>query len=64
MHDRPYTLEANLKHDGATVEEIYRQRQEKAVPILGFIRSLLDIYVMRGIPSGSLVKACCYTIDR
>lgn len=58
-----YTLETNLKHDGATVEEIYRQRQEKAVPILGFIRSLLDIYVMRDTPSGSLAKACSYAIE-
>ena len=59
-----YTLEANLKHYGVTVEEIYRQRQEKAVPILGFIRSLLDIYVIRDTLSGSLAKACSYAIER
>lgn len=59
-----YTLEANLKYEKATAEEIYRQRQEKAVPILDFIRKLLDIYVRQDTPSGPLATACNYAIER
>lgn len=59
-----YTLEANLKYKKATVEEIYQQRQEKAVPILDFIKKLLDTYVKKDTPSGSLAKACNYALER
>ncbi len=59
-----YTLEANLKYKKATEEEIYQQRQEKAVPILDFIKKLLDAYVKQDTPSGSLANACKYAIER
>ena len=59
-----YELEANLKFQKASVEEIYRQRQEKAVPILDLIKKLLDAYVTVDTPSGSLTTACNYAIER
>lgn len=59
-----YELEANLKFQKASVEEIYRQRQEKAVPILDLIKKLLVAYVTVDTPSGSLATACNYAIER
>lgn len=59
-----YELEANLKFQKASVDEIHRQRQEKAVPILDLIKKLLDAYVTVDTPSGSLTAACNYAIER
>ena len=59
-----YELEANLKFRNATADEVRRQRQEKAVPILDLIRKLLDTYVTADTPSGSLAAACRYAIER
>ena len=59
-----YELEANLKHDNARHDEIKRERQEKAVPILKLIKMLLDKFVTVSTPSDALTKACQYSIDR
>ena len=59
-----YELEANLKHAGADHDEIRRQRQEKAVPILGFIRQMLKKYRAAETPASALAKACDYAIER
>jgi len=59
-----YELEANLKHAGADHDEIRRQRQEKAVPILGFIRLMLEKYKTADTPASALAKACAYALER
>lgn len=59
-----YTLEANLKYQHATVDEIRRQRQETAVPILEVIKKHLDTYLTVDTPSSALAKACEYAINR
>ena len=59
-----YELEANLKHNKATHDEIKRERQEKAVPILKLIKLLLDKFVTVATPSDALTTACHYSIDR
>lgn len=59
-----YTLEANLKEQQASADEIRQQRQEKAVPILECIKKHLDMYVTLDTPSSALAKACRYAIDR
>ena len=59
-----YELEANLKHANATHDEIKRERQEKAVPILNLIKLLLDKFVTVATPSDALTTACQYSIDR
>ena len=59
-----YELEANLKYRQADHDEIYRERQEKAVPILGFIRLMLEKYRTVDTPASALAKACDYALER
>ena len=59
-----YELEANLKYANADHDEIRRQRQEKAVPILGFIRLMLEKYRTVDTPASALAKACDYALER
>ena len=59
-----YELEANLKYDKADCEEISRQRQEKAVPLLGFIKLLLEKYKTVDTPQSALTLACNYALER
>ena len=59
-----YELEANLKHDKADYDEIRRQRQDKAVPILGFIKLMLDKYKTVDTPQSALTQACNYALER
>lgn len=59
-----YTLEANLKYKKATPEEIYKERQDKAVPILNAIKLKLDQYVKVDTPESALAKACNYSLER
>jgi hypothetical protein len=59
-----YELEANLKYRQAGCDEIYRERQEKAVPILGFIRLMLEKYRTIDTPASALAKACDYALER
>ena len=59
-----YELEANLKYAGADHDEIRRQRQQKAVPILGFIRLMLEKYRTVDTPASALAKACDYALER
>ena len=59
-----YELEANLKYANADHDEIRRQRQEKAVPILGFIRLMLEKYKTVDTPASALAKACDYALER
>ena len=59
-----YELEANLKYANADHDEIRRQRQEKAVPILGFIKLMLEKYRTVDTPASALAKACDYALER
>ena len=59
-----YELEANLKFAKADHDEIRRQRQEKAVPILGFIKLMLEKYKTVDTPQSALAKACNYALER
>ena len=59
-----YELEANLKYANADHDEIRRQRQEKAVPILDFIRLMLEKYRTVDTPASALAKACDYALER
>ena len=59
-----YELEANLKYANAGYDETRRQRQEKAVPILGFIRLMLEKYRTVDTPASALAKACDYALER
>ena len=59
-----YELEANLKFAKADHDEIRRQRQEKAVPILGFIKLMLEKYKAADTPQGALAMACNYALER
>lgn len=59
-----YELEANLKFADAGHDEIRRQRQEKAVPILGFIKLMLEKYKSIDTPQSALAKACNYALER
>ena len=59
-----YELEANLKYAGADHDETRRQRQEKAVPILGFIKMMLEKYRTVDTPASALAKACDYALER
>ena len=59
-----YELEANLKFADADHDEIRRQRQEKAVPILGFIKLMLEKYKAVDTPQSALAKACNYALER
>jgi transposase len=59
-----YELEANLKYANADHDEIRRQRQEKAVPILDFIRLMLEKYRTVDTPASALAKACGYALER
>ena len=57
-----YELEANLKHRNADHDEIRRERQQKAVPILNLIHKSLKVYVTRDTPASSLAAACNYAL--
>ena len=59
-----YELEANLRYAKAGHDEIRRQRQEKAVPILGFIKLMLDKYKALDTPKSALAQACNYALER
>lgn len=59
-----YELEANLKFAKADHDEIRRQRQEKAVPLLGFIKLMLEKYRTADTPQSTLAKACNYALER
>ena len=59
-----YELEANLKYANADHDEIRRQRQQKAVPILAFIRLMLEKYRTVDTPASALAKACDYALER
>ena len=59
-----YMLEANLKEQGATHDEIRAKRQEKAVPILAVLKKLLEKYKTVDTPQSALAQACNYAIER
>lgn len=59
-----YLIEANLKYRKASFDEIRRERQEKAVPILDFIKKMLDTFRTVDTPAGALADACNYAIAR
>ena len=57
-------LEEEAQRVEETNDEIYRERQEKAVPILRFIKLLLEKYQTIDTPASALVNACKYALDR
>lgn len=59
-----YMLEANLKDRNATHDEIRRERQQKAVPILEVLRKMLEKYKTADTPQSTLAKACDYALER
>lgn len=59
-----YMLEANLKDRNATHDEIRRERQQKAVPILEVLRKMLEKYRTVDTPQSTLAKACDYALER
>jgi len=73
-----YMLEANLKDRNATHDEIRQERQQKAVPILGVLRMMLEKYKTMvstnrpmvstnrpvDTPQSALAQACNYALER
>lgn len=59
-----YMLEANLKDKNATHDKIRQERQQKAVPILGVLRKLLERYKTVDTPHSALTQACSYALER
>ena len=59
-----YMLEANLKDRNATHDEIRQERQQKAVPILGVLKMMLEKYKAVDTPQSALAKACDYALER
>ena len=57
-------LEANLKEQGATHDEIRAERQEKAVPILDVLKKLLEKYKTVDTPKSALTQACNDALER
>ena len=59
-----YMLEANLKERKAGHDEIRAERQEKAVPILGVLKKLMEKYKTVDTPQSALTQACNYALER
>lgn len=58
-----YTLEENLRSAGATEEEIARERQRLAVPILDGIEAWMNVAIKTCTPQEPLAKAIKYAIS-
>jgi transposase len=58
-----YKIEKNAKNNCFTQEEIYQVRQEKVIPILNKLKTLLDKLEPLTPPKGLLGKAVNYTLN-
>lgn len=56
-----YKIEKQARQQRLSVEELYRERQEKAVPILDEFKKWLDAKVEQAPPKNLLGKAIAYT---
>jgi transposase len=59
-----YKIEKELRAKEASVEEIYRTRQEKAKPILDDFKTWLDKRVLEVTPQSMLGKAVTYCLNQ
>lgn len=59
-----YKIEKQAKEKGLSAEEIYKERQEKAVPILDEFKKWLDVKVEQAPPKSLLGKAIGYTLNQ
>ena len=59
-----YKIEKQAREKGLSAEEIYKERQEKAVPILNEFKKWLDAKVEQAPPKSLLGKAIAYTLNQ
>jgi transposase len=59
-----YKIEKQAKEKGLSPEEIYKERQEKAVPLLNEFKKWLDVKVEQAPPKSLLGKAIGYTLNQ
>jgi transposase len=59
-----YKIEKQAKEKGLSPEEIYKERQEKAVPLLDEFKKWLDAKVEQAPPKSLLGKAIGYTLNQ
>ena len=59
-----YKIEKQAREKGLTTEEIYKERQEKAVPILDEFKKWLDAKIEQAPPKSLLGKAIGYTLNQ
>ena len=59
-----YKIEKQAREKGLLAEEIYQERQEKAVPILNEFKKWLDAKVEQAPPKSLLGKAINYTLNQ
>jgi hypothetical protein len=59
-----YKLEKQCKELGLTPEEIYKQRQEHAKPVLLTIKKSLDEYSLKAPPQSAIAKAMNYMLNQ
>lgn len=59
-----YKIEKQAREKGLTTEELYKERQEKAVPILDEFKKWLDAKIEQAPPKNLLGKAIGYTLNQ
>ena len=59
-----YKIEKEARNQDLSVEDLYRERQEKAVPILNEFKKWLDAKVEQAPPKSLLGKAISYTLNQ
>ncbi|MCP4552969.1 MAG: IS66 family transposase [Bacteroidetes bacterium] len=59
-----YKIEKQAKEKGLSPEEIYKERQEKAVPLLEEFKKWLDVKIEQAPPKSLLGKAIGYTLNQ
>ncbi|MCK5165430.1 MAG: IS66 family transposase [Desulfobacula sp.] len=59
-----YKIEKQAKEKGFSPEKIYKERQEKAVPLLNEFKKWLDVKVEQAPPKSLLGKAIGYTLNQ
>ena len=59
-----YKIEKQAREKGLSAEEIYKERQEKAVPLLKEFKKWLDAKVEQAPPKSLLGKAIGYTLNQ
>ena len=59
-----YKIEKQAKEKGLSPEEIYKERQGKAIPLLNEFKKWLDVKVEQAPPKSLLGKAIGYTLNQ